>query len=322
MIAGQKSRIPVALLVIVLCAVWTSLGGAWDSKNRQPVKVRVSGSGSTGPMISSGPRLAVRDTEYDWAAVAGASRGAIFCPKRGYSFALGMTPFFSGLNGFTRASSQGGEGTFMQLNGHLRLPTENTFWEFYANIRMWDKVTVRFNYRPWNWGGTGHAGADGNFAGLVIFAGDLINSDLNIASYELGADYDVLFGRDLIFGPNVDFHAIKWIQRVAKTDGTSGEYAATMLQPAIGAHIRYEPLNTGYFSWFNPYLEGRFSWMSFNGLGLTTWDFGTGVAPPLSRNVDGGIKLGYRQWKMDGLRKRLLVDVLVEGPYLDFSVRF
>ena len=98
--------------------------------------------------------------------------------------------------------------------------------------------------------------------------------------------------------------------------------AATLLQPDIGAHVRYEPLNTGYFSWFSPYLEGRLSWMSFSGLALSTWDFGLGVAPPLSRNVDGGVKFGYRQWKLDGIRRLLLVDMGVEGIYVDFNLRF
>ncbi len=321
MIAGEKTRIPCALLAVVLVVMWTGLASAWDKTNRQPVKVRVSGSGSSGP-FSGGPRYVDRDNPYEWGAAAGASQGAIFCPHRGYSFAVGMVPFFSTLSGFTRVSSKGGEGTFMQLNGHLRLPSENTFWEFYSHIRMWDKVSVRFNYRPWHWGGTGHAGTDGNFDGLSLSRDDMINSDLNIASFELGADYDVLFGRDLIIGPNADFHAIKWNQRVAKNDGWSGDYSATLLQPTIGAHLRYEPLNTGYFSWFNPYLEGRFDWMSFNGLALSTWDFGAGVAPPFGRNVDGGIRIGYRQWKLDGLRRRLLVDMTVEGLYMDFSLRF
>ncbi|MEW6350822.1 MAG: hypothetical protein AB1646_17315 [Thermodesulfobacteriota bacterium] len=321
MIAGEKTRIPCALLAVVLVVVWTGLASAWDKKNRQPVKVRVSGAGASGP-FSSGPRYVSERDAYEWGAAAGASRGAIFCPKRGYSFAIGMVPFFSTLTGFTRVSSKGGEGTFMQLNGHLRLPSENTFWEFYTHLRMWDKVSVRFNYRPWNWSGTGHAGTDGNFAGLALTRGDAINSDLSIANFELGADYDVLFGRDLIIGPHADFHIIKWNQRVAKIDGTASDYASTLLQPSIGAHIRYEPLNTGYFSWFNPYLEGRFDWMSFNGLALSTWDFGAGVAPPFSRNVDGGVKVGYRQWKLDGIRKRLLSDVQVEGPFVDFNLRF
>ncbi len=321
MIAGEKTRIPCAMLALVLVVVWTGLASAWDKKNRPPAKVRVSGSGSSGPFLG-GVRYVRGDDSCDWGAVAGASRGAIFCPKRGYSFAVGMAPFFSTLTGFTRVSSKGGEGTFMQLNGHLRLPPDNTFWEFYSHVRMWDKVTVRFNYRPWNWSGTGHAGTDGNFGGLALTRNDLINSDLNIANFELGADYDVLFGRDLIIGPHADFHAIKWNQRVATMDGSSGDYAATMLQPTIGAHIRYEPLNTGYFSWFSPYLEGRFNWMSFNGLALSTWDVCAGVQPPFSRNVDGGVKIGYRQWKFDGVRRRLLADVLIEGPYLDFGLRF
>ena len=192
MIAGKMSRIFCTLLVIVLCAVWTGLGVAGDTRYRHPTKVRGSAFGSAGPMDAGGPRFAGLDTEYDWGAAAGASRREIFCRKRGYSFAVGMVPFFSSMTGAVRVSSKGGEGTFMHLNGHLRLPSDNTFWEFYTNLRMWDKVTVRFNYRPWNWSGTGHASADGNFAGLAISRFDPINSDLNVASFELGADYDVL----------------------------------------------------------------------------------------------------------------------------------
>ncbi len=62
--------------------------------------------------------------------------------------------------------------------------------------------------------------------------------------------------------------------------------------------------------------------MSVSGLGLSTWDLGLGVAPPLSRNVDAGVKLGYQQWKLDGNRGRLYVDVDVEGFFLDMSLRF
>ncbi|HMK35960.1 MAG TPA: hypothetical protein VK463_12880, partial [Desulfomonilaceae bacterium] len=100
------------------------------------------------------------------------------------------------------------------------------------------------------------------------------------------------------------------------------DFTQTILQPTIGAHIRYEPANTGYFSWFKPYMEGRFSWMSFAGLGLSTWDVAAGVAPPVSRNVDAGIKIGYKQWKLDGNRGRLYPDMGVEGVYLDFSLLF
>jgi hypothetical protein len=62
--------------------------------------------------------------------------------------------------------------------------------------------------------------------------------------------------------------------------------------------------------------------MSFNGLGLSTWDIGAGIAPPVSKNVDAGIKLGYKQWKLDGNRGRLFADVGVEGLYLDLSLQF
>ena len=62
--------------------------------------------------------------------------------------------------------------------------------------------------------------------------------------------------------------------------------------------------------------------MSFAGLGLSTWDVGAGIAPPVSRNVDAGIKAGYKQWRLDGNRGRLFTDVSVEGLYLDFALQF
>ncbi len=62
--------------------------------------------------------------------------------------------------------------------------------------------------------------------------------------------------------------------------------------------------------------------MNLDGLGYSTWDMFAAVAPPVSRNVDGGVKLGYKQWKLDGHRKRMLLDVGVEGVYMDFSLRF
>lgn len=62
--------------------------------------------------------------------------------------------------------------------------------------------------------------------------------------------------------------------------------------------------------------------MNFDGLGLSTWDMAAGIAPPVSRNVDAGIKLGYKQWKLEGNRNRLFADIAVEGPYLDLSLQF
>jgi len=38
--------------------------------------------------------------------------------------------------------------------------------------------------------------------------------------------------------------------------------------------------------------------------------------------MDAGIKLGYKQWKLDGNRGRLFADVGVEGLYLDLSLQF
>jgi hypothetical protein len=233
-----------------------------------------------------------------------------------------MRPFFSELSGSLKAASRGGEGTFLNLHGHLRLPTDNTLWEVYSHLRIWDKMALRLEYLPWNWSGPGHAGTDGNFAGLVLKKDQAITSSLNITTFLVGGDYDVSFGRDFVFGPNGELHIIKWNQRVETGAGDSADFDRTLMQPSIGGHARFEPAMTGYFSWFQPYFEGRFGWMSFNGLGLSTWDLGAGMAPPVSRNVDAGLKLGYKQWKLYGNRPRFLLDVGVEGLYLDLSLRF
>jgi len=310
-----------AFLTLALVLAAATVVGAWDQQARYPIKVRVSGESLMDPRLS-GIGLMPRDGRSGWASAAGASRGEILCPRRDYSFAMGMRPWFATLVGSVRATSRGGEGTFLNLHGHLRLPNDLTQWDFYSRLRMWDKITVRFDYLPWLWSGPGNAGRDVNFAGLVLKQDEPISSNLNITTLSLGADYDVSLGRDLGFGPNGDFHIIKWSQRVEAEDGRTGDFLQTILQPSIGAHVRYEPRDTGYFSWFNPSLEGRFAWMSFAGLGLSSWDMNTGIAPPLSRNVDGGLKLGFRQWKLDGHRNRLLLDVGVEGLYLDISLRF
>jgi len=314
--------IPCALTLLVVILAATVPAAAWDSKYRFPVKVRVSGTDSSDAGCAGVVRTAARQGRGDWEAAAGAARGEILCPKRGYAFALGMRPFFSTQSGSVKAVSRGGEGTYLNLYGHLRIPPEKTLWEFYSLLRLWDKVSVRAQYVPWSWNGPGHVANDGNFAGLLLRSDDSIQSDLSITQLILGADYDVSFSRDLIFGPNADLHVIKWSQRVAKEFGQAVDFSQTMLQPAIGAHVRYDPSDTGYFSWFKPYVEARLSWMSFNGLGLSTWDFGAGVTPPISRNVDAGVKLGYKQWKLDGNRGRLFTDVAVEGPYLDLDLRF
>jgi hypothetical protein len=258
----------------------------------------------------------------DWETAAGQSRREILCPKRDYALALGIRPVFAHLSGAAKALSRGGEGSFLSLSGHLRLPPEAVQWEFYSHVRLWNKVTGRLEYQPWHWEGPGHIPTDGNFAGLLLTANDAVHSELNVNSVVVGADYDVSFSRDLVFGPNADFHIIKWRQRVSKENSFGVDFSQTILQPAIGAHVRYEPSNTGYFSWFKPYLEGRFSWMSFTGLGMSTWDVAAGLAPPLTRNVDAGFKAGYRQWRIEGHRGRLFADVGVEGFYLDFALRF
>lgn len=324
MAARGTMRIPCAVIVLVVLLTVTGSAGAWDSNfpnYRYPIKVRVSGTNSR-DAGEGGSRLSRRFAGRDWDTAAGAARAQILCPRRGYSFALGMRPFFTNLSGSTRVTSRGGEGTYLNLTGHLRIPSQNTIWEFYSTMRLWDKVSVNLQYVPWFWGGPGHIPTDGNFAGLLLTPNDSIQADLSITQFVLGADYDVSFGRDVMFGPNGDLYIIKWKQRVAKDMGEAADYAQTILQPAIGAHVRYDPSNTGYFSWFKPYVEARFGWMSFYGLGLSTWDMGAGVAPPVSRNVDAGIKLGYKQWKLDGNRTRLFTDVAVEGPYLDFALRF
>lgn len=321
MVARGTMGIPCAVIILVVLLMATGPAGAWDAKYRYPIKVRVS---ETDPPSHGmrGIRVTSRDNVRDWEMAAGAARGEILCPRRGFTFAAGMRPFFSNLMGSTKVVSRGGEGTFLALGGHLRIPSQNTLWEFYSTLRLWDKVSVNLQYLPWHWGGTGHVSADGNFGGVLLHANDPIHAELGITQFVLGADYDVSFGRDIVFGPNGDLHIIKWMQRVARDTGEAADFSQTMIQPAIGAHVRYDPSNTGYFSWFKPYVEGRFSWMSFNGLGLSTWDMAAGIAPPVSRNVDAGIKLGYKQWKIDGNRGRLFADVAVEGPYLDFSLRF
>lgn len=321
MAARGTMRILCALTVPIVLVIATSTAGAWESEYRYPIKVRVSGM-STAAHVPSDVAICSRHAPDDWGVAAGQARSEILCPRRGYSFAVGMRPFFSNLSGSTKVVSKGGEGTYLNLGGHLRIPTENTLWEFYSTLRLWDKIVVNLEYVPWYWTGPGHSGAEGNFAGLLLHLNDSIQSDLEITQYVLGGDYDVAFGREVVFGPNADLRVIKWRQRVGKDTGESADHSQTILEPSIGAHIRYEPSNTGYFSWFKPYLEGRFSWMSFYGLGLSTWDMGAGVAPPVSRNVDAGLRLGYKQWKLDGNRSRLFVDVTVEGPYLDFALRF
>lgn len=321
MVPRGPKRTPCVLLTLAFVIAATTVAFAWDGQNRYPIKVRIPRAGAADFQVG-GMGIAARDMASDWESAAGAAPREILCPRRGFAFALGMRPFFSNLSGSVKATSKGGEGTLLNLHGHLRIPAQNTLWEVYSYLRMWDKITVRLEYVPWNWSGPGHAGTDGNFAGLLLVRDDLITSSLNITSFRMGADYDVSWGRDLVFGPNVDFHIIKWNQRVTKDAGGSQDFAQTILQPAIGAHVRYEPSHTGYFSWFKPTLEARFSWMSLNGLGLSMWDIGAGIAPPLSRNVDAGFKLGYKQWKLDGYRGRLLLDVAVEGIYLDLALRF
>lgn len=307
------------MLVPALMFIIVGTAEAFDGNNRFPIKVRVprwSMSDAAGIGIRS------VDERGGWESAAGASRQEILCPSRDYTFSLGVRPFFANLYGSVKAESRGGEGTLLNLHGHLRLPNQNTLWEVYADLRMWDKITVRAEYLPWLWEGPGHAGTAGNFAGTLFTQDEPINSSLKISTLLVRADYDVSFSRDLVFGPNAEFQMIKWHQRVATELGGATDFNQTILQPTIGAHVRYEPMNTGYFSWFKPYLEGRFGWMSLNGLGLSTWEMAAGIAPPLSRNVDAGIKVGYKQWKVSGTRDRLLADVSVEGLFADFSLRF
>jgi hypothetical protein len=329
MLARGTMRTPSAFFIVAILLMVAIQAEAVDGKYRYPLKVKVSEqdsgrfSGVASARAHSGNIGATLRDSADWEVAAGQARREILCPKRGFNFALGMRPYFATLTGATKVASRGGEGGFLSLIGHLRIPPESTLWEFYGAIRAWDKVTVRLDYLPWHWGGPGHTPIEANFGGLLLKTGDYIQSDINIASLVLGADYDVSFSRDLIFGPNADLHLIKYSQTVSRIPGGEGvDFSQTILQPAIGAHLKYEPTNTGYFSWFKPFLEGRFSWMSFTGLGLSTWDLGAGVAPPVSRNVDAGMKLGYKQWRMEGTRGRLSADLGVEGLYMDFNLQF
>ncbi len=320
MVSRGAMRIPRLIIILVVLLGTAGIAGALDKPFKYPVKVNVSDnipsrSGIAGMDMASGAGVS-------WDVAAGQSRSEIFCPKRGYSFAMGIKPHFTSLTGGSRVSSRGGEGSLLNFHGHLRLPDDKTLWDFYSSIRLYDKIGVRIEYAPWTWSGIGHIPIDANFSGLGLKAGDAIQSDLGITTFTLGGDYDVSFGRDLVFGPNADIHVIKWNQRVAKDGGSSVDFSQTILQPAIGAHVRYEPTYTGYFSWFKPSLEARFSWMSFDGLGLSTWDASAGIAPPVSRNVDAGFRLGYKQWRLDGARNRIFTDVTVEGPYMDFALHF
>jgi hypothetical protein len=320
--AARGSTGTVAIIIcLALFFSAASQAGAWDRQYNFPLKVRTSDLDAASSSLTEN-RSSFRGGPSEWEAAAGQARRPILCPRRGFTLAMGMRLFFSNLSGGTRVVSKGGEGTYFSLIGHLRLPPEKTQWEFFSYIRMWDRVTLRLEYNPWSWNGAGHSAADGNFGGLLIRRDDDISADLNLTSIIIGGDYDVAFGRDLYFGPNADLYVIKWSERVAKPNGDAVDFTQTLLQPAIGAHARYEPLNMGYFSYFKPYLEGRFSWMSFGSLGLSTWDLGAGISPPISRNVDAGFKIGYKQWRIDGNRNRLFVDVGVEGLYMDFSLQF
>jgi len=314
--------IPWAIIItfVVTVAVTTPVD-SWSQNYRFPHKIRSSDADGVRSGVG-GISAASRTAPGDWEVAAGQARREILCPKKGFAFALGMRSYFSTLSGSVKATNRGGEGTFLNLHGHFRLPVDRTMWEFYSNLRVWDKVAIRVEYLPWSWAGPGHIPTDGNFAGLLLKKDDSINTDLTISTLLLGADYDVSFGRNLIFGPNADLYVIKWGQQVVKDTGESGDFSQMILEPAIGAHIRYDPPNTGYFSWFKPHLEARFGWMSLGGLGLSTWDMAAGISPPINRNVDAGIKLGYKQWKLDGSRGRLFTDVAVEGPYLDFALQF
>ncbi len=321
MVARGLIRFPCAFTILLILVATAAVAGPADKKYRYPLKVKVSGTDSP-DYAQGGIRTAYTSNPDAWDVAAGQARGEIFCPRRGFAFALGMRPYFTSLIGSVRAVNRGGEGTYLSLPGHLRLESDKTMWELYAHFRLWDRVALRVEYLPWQWTGQGHIPTDGNFAGMLLKTDDAISSDLNITSVLAGADYDVSFGRDLTFGPNADLYVIKWTQRVARLSGTSADFSQTILQPAIGVHLKYDPSYTGYFSWFKPSLETRFSWMSFAGLGLSTWDLSAGIAPPVSRNVDAGIKIGYKQWKLDGSRNRLFTDMGVEGPYLDFSLQF
>jgi hypothetical protein len=321
MLARGLTKFPCAFMILLILAATAADAGPPDKKYRYPLKVKTSGTDSP-DYAAGGIRSAYGAAAGDWAVAAGQPRGEILCPRRGFAFALGVRPYFTGLLGSIKATNRGGEGTYMSFGGHLRLESDKTQWELYSQFRLWDRIALRVEYLPWQWTGQGHVPSDGNFAGLLLKSDEAITSDLNITSVLVGADYDVSFGRDLVFGPNADLYVIKWTQRVARLTGATADFSQTILQPAIGVHVRYEPSFTGYFSWFKPALESRFSWMSFVGLGLSTWDLAAGIAPPVSRNVDAGIKIGYKQWKLDGSRGRLYTDMAVEGPYLDFSLQF
>ena len=321
MSARGLKRTPCALLSLALLIVSTSLAGAWEQQYRYPIKVKVSGN-SISESDMDGPGGICSNTRGGWDNIAGASRRQILCPRKGFDFLIGLRPFFTNVSGLVKAVSKGGEGTPASLRGHLRIPTQNTLWELHADLRMWDKVTFMLSYNPWHWGATGHAGKDGNFAGVLYTLNESIETNLNITSFVLGADYDVSFSDDLIFGPNADFHVIRWDQSLRNSTGDAVDFTQTILQPAIGLHVRYSPTNTGYFSWFKPSLQSRISWMSFAGLGMSTWKFGAGVAPPISENLDVGFVVGYKQWKIDGIRNLLTADVTVEGMYFDFQLRF
>jgi hypothetical protein len=319
--ARGSVRTPCALITLAVLLLATGLASAGDPEIRFPHKIRSSQPGASDAVVSpfSGASQArIRD----WEVPAGQARREILCPMRGYTLAVGFRPFFSDLSGSVKAVSRGGEGTYLNLRGHLRLPSDGIMWEMYTHMRTWDKVTWRLEYLPWSWNGVGHIATEGNFAGLLFAANDPIDSRLSISTFKIGADYDVSFSREVIFGPHIDLNMIKWTQQVAKGAAEAADFAQTIIQPTIGAHVRYEPTNTGYFSWFKPYVDGRFSWMSVSGLGLSMWDLALGVAPPLSRNVDAGVKLGYQQWKLDGNRGRLYADVDVEGFFVDLSLRF
>jgi hypothetical protein len=310
-------------MILALLLGTVAIGGAWDGSYRYPVKVRFPALGSTGPGAGS-PEQGNSSVSGlgGWRMPAGAAEGTILCPSRDYSFAIGMRPFFSHLRGSARAQSKGGEGSLLNLHGHLRLPADMTQWELYAHLRLWERIAAKIEYWSWQWAGSGHSGTFGDFAGLLLEVDQPITSDLEITTFLVGGDYDVRLSRDVVFGPNADLHVFKWHQRVATQPSGASDFAQTMLQPTIGAHLRYEPMYTGYFSWFKPYLETRFGWMNITGLGLSTWDLAAGVAPPVSTNVDAGVRLGYKQWKLDGHRGRLFADVGVEGMYLDLSLRF
>ena len=203
MIARGAMKVPCALITLAVLMLATSQAPAWDQQYRYPIKVRVSESRSADARVA-GIGSGSPNARADWEMAAGQARREILCPRRGYALALGMRPFFSTLTGSTKVVSKGGEGSWLNLQGHLRLPADKTQWEFYANLHMWDKIGLRLEYLPWNWGGPGHMPTDGNFGGLLLKKDDGINSDLNITTFLIGADYDVAFGRDLIFGPNAD----------------------------------------------------------------------------------------------------------------------